>query len=71
MGQDTNTISNTTENKIKCKKRNMEYINYGFITPPTNRQLPMGLFSGHFFTPQGNETLTFKERITKIHLGGL
>lgn len=60
MGQDTNTISNTMENKIKCRLCNVEYINYGLITPPTNGQLPMGLFSEYFFIPQGNETLAFK-----------
>lgn len=58
------------ESKIKCRQRNMEYINYGFITPPTNRQLPMGLFSEHFFYPT-RQWNTLKERITKIHPGGL
>lgn len=36
-------INNMVEDKAKWGQHNVEYINSGFIQPPTNGQLPMCL----------------------------
>jgi hypothetical protein len=54
------------ESKKKCRKYNIEYLEYGFIQSPTNITLPMCLMC-QVFSNKAMKPSRLQEHLTKVH----
>ena len=55
--------------KKKCRQYNVEYLKYGFISSPNNKQLPMCLLCQKVFTNEAMKPSRLSEHFKKIHPG--
>ncbi|KFD63479.1 hypothetical protein M514_24405 [Trichuris suis] len=55
------------ESKRKCRQYSSDYLKYGFITAPNNKQLPMCLLCNRVFSNESMKPSRLKEHLAKIH----
>ncbi|KFD54690.1 hypothetical protein M514_23393 [Trichuris suis] len=56
------------ESKRKCRQYSSDYLKYGFITAPNNKQLLMCLLCNRVFSNESMKPSRLKEHLAKIHL---
>ena len=57
----------TAQQSKKCRQYSVEYLKYGFIPAPHNKQLPMCLMCDKVFTNESMKPCKLLEHLTKKH----
>ena len=51
----------------KCRQYSVEYLKYGFIAAPNNKQLPMCLISNKVLSNEALRPLRFLDHLNRMH----
>ena len=60
-------MATTQQSKKKCKQYSVEYLKYGLIPAPHNKQLLMCLVCDEVFTNDSMKPCKLSEQLTKKH----